>query len=88
MNSLDEKTRGESQTLRSPSPTNGALVKASVVAKRLGVSIAWVLDHASGRRAPYLPSVKLGKSVRFDPQEVERFIEHCKRFMRNGIPIQ
>ena len=45
----------------------------------LHVSPAWVLDHASGRRRPRLPSVKLGKVVRFRPEEVEMFIKDCDR---------
>ena len=31
------------------------LVKARDVAKKLGVSISWVVQHASGKRKPYLP---------------------------------
>ena len=34
------------------------LVKARDVAKKLGVSISWVIQHASGKRQPYLPAVK------------------------------
>ena len=48
------------------------------VAGWLRVSVAWVLDHAS-RRAPRLPSVKLGKAVRFRREDVERFIDECGR---------
>jgi predicted DNA-binding transcriptional regulator AlpA len=49
------------------------------VAEWLGVSPAWVLDHASGLRRPCLPSVKLGKAVRFRGEDVERFIQDCLR---------
>jgi predicted DNA-binding transcriptional regulator AlpA len=49
------------------------------VAEWLGVSPAWVLDHASGRRRPCLPSVKLGKAVRFRREDVEQFIQDCLR---------
>ncbi len=55
------------------------LLSVSEVARWLGVSPAWVRDHASGRRRPILPSVKLGKLMRFRPTEVERFIETCSR---------
>jgi len=48
------------------------------VAEILCVSVPWVLDHAS-RRRPLLPSVKLGKAVRFRRQEVEQFIIECAR---------
>jgi len=56
------------------------LVKAREVAKKLGVSISWVIQHASGKRKPYLPAVKMGPGrspLRFDPNDVEKFIEDC-----------
>ena len=49
------------------------------VGAMLGVSVPWVLDHASGRRRPRLPSVKLGKVVRFREKEIEQFIVDCSR---------
>ena len=54
------------------------LMKPKEVAALLGVSVAWVLDHAT-RRAPILPSVKLGKAVRFRREDVEKFITECMR---------
>ena len=47
------------------------LLTPKQVAEWLGVSTAWVLDHASGRRRPYLPSAKLGKAVRFRREDVQ-----------------
>jgi excisionase family DNA binding protein len=55
------------------------LLNPREVAEWLGVSPAWVLDHASSRRRPYLPSVKLGKCVRFRSEDVEKFIRECAR---------
>lgn len=58
------------------------LVRARDVAKKLGVSVSWVVQHASGKRKPYLPAVKMGPGrspLRFDPNDVERFIEDCRR---------
>ena len=58
------------------------LVKAKDVASKLGVSISWVIQHASGKRKPYLPAVKMGPGrspLRFDPMDVEKFIEECRR---------
>jgi len=55
------------------------LLTPKAVAEWLEVSVSWVLDHASGRRRPYLPSVKLGKAVRFQREDVQRFIEECVR---------
>jgi predicted DNA-binding transcriptional regulator AlpA len=57
------------------------LVKAKDVAKKLGVSISWVIQHASGKRKPYLPAVKMGlgrSPLRFDPSDVEKFIDDCR----------
>jgi hypothetical protein len=57
------------------------LVKARDVAKKLGVSISWVIQHASGKRRPYLPAVKMGPGrspLRFDPNDVEKFIDDCR----------
>jgi hypothetical protein len=34
------------------------LIKAKDVALKLGVSVSWVIQHASGKRQPYLPAVK------------------------------
>jgi hypothetical protein len=58
------------------------LVKAKDVATKLGVSISWVIQHTSGKRRPYLPAVKMGTGsspLRFDPNDVERFIDECRR---------
>jgi predicted DNA-binding transcriptional regulator AlpA len=55
------------------------LTPKEVAQQWLGVSVAWVLDHSNGRRAPHLPSVKLGKVVRFRREDVERFIDECGR---------
>jgi hypothetical protein len=58
------------------------LVKAKDVAAKLGVSISWVIQHASGKRKPYLPAIKMGPGrspLRFDPNDVERFIDECRR---------
>lgn len=58
------------------------LVKARDVATKLGVSISWVVQHASGKRKPYLPAVKMGPGrspLRFDPNDVEKFIDECRR---------
>ncbi len=57
------------------------LIKAADVARKLGVSISWVIQHASGKRKPYLPAVKMGPGrspLRFDPADVEKFIDECR----------
>jgi excisionase family DNA binding protein len=54
------------------------LLTPKEVAEILAVSTALVLDHSS-RRRPHLPSVKLGKAVRFRRADVEEFIRECAR---------
>ena len=49
------------------------------VAAYLQVSKYWVLYHAAGRRRPHLPSIKLGRKVRFEACAVDRFVEDCRR---------
>jgi predicted DNA-binding transcriptional regulator AlpA len=65
-----------------------ALLNARQVAEMLNVSVAWVMDHAEGRYRPVLPSLKLGKSVRFRESDIEAFLERCHRAMAKGVPIQ
>lgn len=48
------------------------------VAQILSVSAAWVYDHAD-RKRPVIPSVRLGKAVRFRPEDVRTFIEEMTR---------
>jgi excisionase family DNA binding protein len=50
------------------------LLTAEEVAQLLNVSTAWVYDHAD-RKQPAIPSVRMGKSVRFRPEDVRAFVE-------------
>ncbi len=54
------------------------LLTAEDVAKILNVSRAWVYDH-SDRKRPLIPSVRLGKAVRFRPDDVQKFITEMTR---------
>ena len=58
------------------------------VAQQLGVSKAWVRDHAT-RRSPKIPVVRLGGKralLRFRPQDVEQFItEHLISTSDGGV---
>lgn len=65
-----------------------ALLTAREVARQLGVSVPWVLQHAAGTRRPAIPSIKMGKAVRFRQLDIDTFVEHCRRCMAKGIPIQ
>lgn len=49
------------------------------VAEYLHVSPCFVRQHSSGLRQPTIPSVKLGKSVRFRRAAVESFIGEQER---------
>jgi predicted DNA-binding transcriptional regulator AlpA len=52
------------------------LLTLDQVAEHLGVSKAWVRDHAT-RRNPRIPVVRFGDRravLRFRPQDIERFI--------------
>jgi len=62
-----------------PQPQGPRLLRPAEVARMLGVSVAWVLDHSNGRRRPNLPSVKMGKAVRFRPEDIDSFIEQHLR---------
>jgi len=57
------------------------LVDAQAVAVRLGVPVTWVRDQA---RSGALPCVRLGRYVRFDLDDVDRWLSECKR---PGRPI-
>ena len=54
------------------------LLTAEEVAKILNVSAAWVYDHAD-RKRPMVPSVRLGKAVRFRPEDIEQFVREMTR---------
>lgn len=64
--------------------TRQRLLSVSEVAEWLGVSPAWVRDHAQGRRLPQLPAVKLGENDgkglwKFLEADIEQFIQTCRR---------
>lgn len=66
------------------------LVKATDVANKLGVSVSWVIQHASGKRKPYLPAIKMGPGrspLRFDPSDSERF-RGLSRFGRKTFGLR
>jgi predicted DNA-binding transcriptional regulator AlpA len=56
-----------------PNRRSAALVTPADVARTLHVSAAWVRDHAT-RKQPRLPSVKVGRLLRFRPEEIEDWI--------------
>ena len=54
------------------------MLTAHDVAERLRVSDAWVFDHASGRRRPVIPCVRIGKTVRFREDELEEWLSSLR----------
>ena len=57
------------------------LITASDVATRLGVSLARVYDLA---RQELLPAVRMGRSIRFDPDQLNEFIAHGGACLPDG----
>ncbi len=55
------------------------LMTVPEVAELLRMSTSFVRQHANGRRQPMLPSVKMGKSVRFRRAAVHAFIRSMER---------
>jgi excisionase family DNA binding protein len=52
------------------------LVDAGAVADRLGVPVSWVRESA---RSGAIPCVRLGRYVRFDLDDVDRWLEECRQ---------
>jgi excisionase family DNA binding protein len=55
--------------------TRGKLLTVREVSEWLSISEAWVRQHATGRRKPALPSIRLGKSLRFDEASVAQWLK-------------
>lgn len=56
-----------------------ALMNVAEVAEFLNASEAFVRQHARGFRQPVIPSVKIGKSVRFRRRAILRFVKSMER---------
>jgi hypothetical protein len=64
-----------------------ALLNLDDVARMLGVSKAWVRDHAT-RRSPRIPVVRLGGRravLRFRPLDIENFINAQLQVQEGGV---
>jgi excisionase family DNA binding protein len=55
------------------------LLTVDQVAELLAMSTAWVRQHSNGMRRPAIPSLKLGKSVRFRRDRVLEFVRSMER---------
>ena len=60
--------------LNEPRKVRSQLLTVRQVAEWLNVSPSWVRDHATNRRRPALPALKLGKSLRFCEDQGAEFI--------------
>jgi excisionase family DNA binding protein len=58
----------EPKSMRSP------LLTVRQGSEWLNVSPSWVRDHATNRRRPVLPALKLGKSLRFREDQLAEWI--------------
>jgi excisionase family DNA binding protein len=61
-------------------PENGVGMRTEIltveqVAEWLHVTPSWVRAHANGNRRPQIPSIKIGRHVRFRREDVERWLE-------------
>ena len=54
--------------------TRSPLLTVSQVSAWLNVSPSWVRDHATKRRRPALPSMKIGRSLRFREDQLAEWI--------------
>lgn len=64
-----------------------SLLSLDDVARMLGVSKAWVRDHAT-RRSPRIPVVRFGDRravLRFRPMDVENFINAHLQVQEGGV---
>ena len=51
------------------------LLSVRELAEQLGVSADWVYSHLDGQHQPQLPVVRLGRHVRFRPEDIERWLD-------------
>jgi len=69
---MGARTRPSQVTQPHPTPAAVGLLDVAEVALRLGATVRFVRRLVAERRIPY---VKVGKFVRFDPAEVEAWID-------------
>lgn len=53
------------------------LVGPTEAARLLGMSVAWVYAHSENRE-PLLPVIRLGRKLKYDPADLDRFLEEQK----------
>jgi excisionase family DNA binding protein len=75
---IQERERDGAYKLGTDAMVRPKLLTVSEVSEWLNVSSGWVRDHATGRRQPALPSIKLGKSLRFDETRVAEWLRELQ----------
>ena len=66
-----------------PLTPNDALIDITAVAERLGVQVRHVRRLVYERRIPY---IKWGHLIRFDPAEIDRWIDQARRPRSDAAP--
>jgi excisionase family DNA binding protein len=54
------------------------LLSVAAVAEWLGVSESWVREHASGKKRPHMPALRMGGLLRFRREEIEAWLKELK----------
>jgi excisionase family DNA binding protein len=60
----------------SPQLMNKSLITADEVARITGLSLTTLAQWRSQRRG--IPYLKVGRSVRYDPRDVQTYLEGCR----------
>ena len=75
MRLLDQRDVLSRRAVKEPN-TGRNLLNAREVAEYLQVPVSWIYDNY---RAVGLPAIKLGKHLRFHPEELDQWLESCRR---------
>jgi excisionase family DNA binding protein len=59
--------------------TSNKLLTVAEVATMLGVSEAFVYQHANGARRPKIPCVKIGRALRFRRESIEAWLRELEK---------
>lgn len=62
--------------MAAPTTVHQQLLDIEAVARRLGVGVRYVRRLVAERRIPF---IKIGRLVRFDPDEIEAWINEARR---------
>lgn len=54
----------------------GNLISITELSRRLAIAKGTLYNWVHQRRIPF---IKLGRALRFDPDEVERIVKHCPK---------